>query len=77
MLKLFYKSLVIKLKFFKEYLNKNLKKGFIKKSQSLVALPILFIFKFNDKRENTLCIYVNYRKLNNITIKNRYLLLNI
>ena len=28
----FYKSLAAELKFFKEYLDKNLKKGFIKKS---------------------------------------------
>ena len=31
MFRLFYKSVIAKLKFFKEYLNKNLKKGFIKK----------------------------------------------
>jgi len=34
---------------------------------------ILFVFKKNK----TLYLCVNYRKLNNITIKNQYLLLNI
>ena len=32
MFRLFYKSLAAELRFFKKYLNKNLKKGFIKKS---------------------------------------------
>ena len=32
--------------------------------------PILFVFKKNKK----LRLYINYRQLNNITIKNRYLL---
>ena len=33
--------------------------------------------KPNGKKENIFRIYINYRKLNNIIIKNRYSLLNI
>ena len=32
---------------------------------------------FVEKKDRTLRLYVNYRKLNDITIKNRYLLLNV
>ena len=32
---------------------------------------------FVKKKNGTLRLYVNYRKLNDITIKNRYLLLNV
>ena len=61
------------LKILKTYLNENLAKEFIKKSQSSTKYSILFVFKKND----TFRLYVDYRKLNNITIKNRYSLLNI
>ena len=57
----------------KTYLNENLTKEFIKKSQSSTRYSILFVLKKND----TLRLCVDYRKLNNITIKNRYSLLNI
>ena len=60
MFKPFYKSLTVELKFFKKYLNKNLKKEFIKKLQSLIALSVLFMFKFNNKNRNILHIYINY-----------------
>ena len=73
----FYKSSAAELRFFKKYLDKNLKKGFIKKSQFPAALLILFMLKFNGKKERIFCTCVNYRKLNDIIIKNRYLLLNI
>ena len=46
----------------------NLVKGFIKPSQALFASPILFIKKLN----RGLRFYINYRKLNNITRKDRY-----
>jgi hypothetical protein len=56
-----------------EYTNINIKKGFIRPSELLVGYPIIFVPKKNRK----LRLYINYQKLNNITIKNYYLLPNI
>ena len=52
----------------KEYLRKNLKKGFIRPGSGLMASPILFVKKPNGKWR--LC--VDYRRLNGVTRKNRY-----
>jgi hypothetical protein len=60
----------VQLKVLQEYIDKNLKKGFIRKSTSLAGYPILFA----PKKDRILRLYVDYRQLNNITIKNRYLL---
>jgi len=57
----------------RKYLAENEKKEFIKKSQSRAEYPILFTLKKDE--ELRLC--VDYRKLNDITIKNRYSLPNI
>jgi hypothetical protein len=57
----------------KAYINKNIKKGFIRPSESPARYPVIFVPKKNRKLQ--LC--VNFRKLNNITIKNRYPLPNI
>lgn len=57
----------------RKYLDENMKKGFIRKSQSPAGYPILFV----PKKDGTLRLCVDYRKLNNITIKNRYPLPNI
>ena len=46
----------------------NLEKGFIEPSQALFTSPILFIKKLNGG----LRFCINYRKLNNITRKDRY-----
>ena len=54
-------------------MNENLKKKFIRKSQSSTKYSILFVSKKDEK----LRLCVDYRKLNEITIKNRYSLLNI
>jgi hypothetical protein len=54
----------------KKYLNENLKKGFISPSTSTVGSPILFIKKLGGG----LRFYVDYRGLNAIIIKDRYLL---
>ena len=62
-----------KLKILREYLNENLKKEFVRKSQSSTRYSILFVSKKDEK----LRLCVDYRKLNEITIKNRYSLLNI
>ena len=61
------------LRILREYLNENLKKRFIRKSQSSTKYSILFVSKKDEK----LRLCVDYRKLNEITIKNRYSLLNI
>jgi len=52
----------------REYLDENLAKGFIRESSSPAGYPILFVPKKNGK----LRLCVDYRKLNDITIKNRY-----
>jgi hypothetical protein len=57
----------------RKYIKENLAKGFIRKSKSLAGFPILFVLKKDGK----LRLCVNYQKLNNITVKNRYLLPNI
>lgn len=54
------------LKILKKYIEINFKKKFIKLSESLTSYWILFALKKNNKLK--LC--VNYKQLNNITIKN-------
>ncbi|KAI7909406.1 hypothetical protein M0657_011852 [Pyricularia oryzae] len=51
-----------------EYLAKNLKKGYIRPSTSPAGYPILFVPKKNGK----LRLCVDYKQLNDITIKNCY-----
>jgi hypothetical protein len=48
----------------------NLTRGFIRESQSPARYPILFV----PKPDRIKRLYINYRKLNNIIIKNRYAL---
>ena len=57
----------------RNYLDKNLKKNFIREIKITVEFLILFILKKDEK----LRLCVDYRKLNTIMIKNKYLLLNI
>ncbi|SOV07075.1 uncharacterized protein UDID_18713 [Ustilago sp. UG-2017a] len=52
------------LKTLREYLEENLAKGFISPSDSPAASPILFI----KKKDGSLCLCVDYRGLNQITI---------
>ena len=52
----------------KKYLVENLNKGFIKPSQALFAAPVLFV----KKPDRTLRFYIDYRKLNLLTKKDRY-----
>ena len=61
----------MQLKVLQEYIDKNLKKGFIKKSILSISYPILFA----PKKDRKLRLYIDYRQLNSIIIKNRYLLL--
>ncbi len=58
------------LKILKNYIDEYMKKNFIIKFLSFAKIFILFVKKTNDK----FCLYVNYKKLNEIIIKNRYLL---
>ena len=62
-----------KLEILCEYLKINEKKELIQKSKFSTEYSVLFVFKKN--RKFLLC--VDYRKLNEITIKNRYSLFNI
>ena len=57
----------------KKYINKNLSKGFIRLSSSPVTLLVILVRKLGGG----LRVYVNYRALNIVTIKNRYPLLKI
>lgn len=57
----------------KDYLDDNLKKGFIVPSESPAGAPILFV----KKKDGSLRLCVDYRGLNKITTKNRYPLLLI
>ena len=57
----------------KKYFRKNLDKGFIRVSQSPIALLVIFIKKLGGG----LRFYMNYRTLNNILIKSKYPLLLI
>jgi Reverse transcriptase (RNA-dependent DNA polymerase) len=52
----------------KKYLDENLSKGFIRSSLSPVASPVLMVRKPNGG----IRVCIDYRALNEITIKNRY-----
>ncbi|EGE08377.1 hypothetical protein TEQG_08797 [Trichophyton equinum CBS 127.97] len=52
----------------REYLEKVISKGWIRPSKSLAGAPILFV----PKKDGGLRMCVDYRGLNQITIKNRY-----
>ena len=60
----------VELETLKTYIETHLKTGFIWPSKSLAGAPILF----DKKPDGSLCLYVDYRGLNNLMIKNRYLL---
>ena len=63
--------LINDLRILKEYINENLAKGFIRVLVLLVKSLMLFIPKKNRIKR----LYINYRKINKITVNNRYLLL--
>ena len=60
----------VELKTFKTYIETNLANGFIKASKSPARAPILFVRKANS----SFCLCINYQGLNNLIIKNWYLL---
>ena len=72
-IELIYILFYTKLEILRNYLDKNLKKSFIREAKTITEFSILFILKKDEK----LRLCVNYRKLNIITVKNKYLLLNI
>ena len=53
---------------FWKYLDENLAKNFIRHSKSPVGTSIFFV----KKKDGSLWMYVDYRGLNKITIKNQY-----
>ncbi len=55
----------------REYINENLKKGFIKLLSLLVESLVLFVLKKDGKKR----LYIKYWKLNAIIIKDYYALL--
>ena len=57
----------IELKTLKTYININLANGFIRSLKFLTGIPILFVYKPNG----SLWLCVDYRGLNNLTIKNQ------
>jgi len=52
----------------KWFLEENLQRGFIEPSQASFASPILFV----RKPSGALCFCIDYRRLNNLTCKDRY-----
>ena len=60
----------VELETLKTYIKTNLANGFIRSSKSPTKAPILF----DRKPDGSLRLCVDYRGLNNLTIKNRYLL---
>ncbi len=63
-----YRQSPLELQVLKEELNKLLKKGFIRSSKSSWASPVLFA----RKKDGTLRLCVDYRALNNLTVKHKY-----
>ena len=59
---------LVELETLKTYIETHLKIGFIQSSKSPAGAPILF----NKKPDGSLRLCVDYRGLNNLTIKNRY-----
>ena len=63
-----YYMLSKELKVVKKYLVKNLDKGFIKSSQALFVVLVLF----TKKPDRSLCFCIDFRKLNLLTKKDQY-----
>src|SRR5664279_3562005 len=68
-----YKMDVEELKELKKQLREQLDKGFIQRSSSSWGAPVLFV----EKKDKTQRLVMDYRSLNEVTIKNKYPLPNI
>jgi hypothetical protein len=66
--KFIYKLSKTELKILKKYLNKNLEKGYIQHFINPAGTSILFILK----KDGSFRLYVDYKNLNKIIIKNRH-----
>ena len=60
----------VELEMLKTYIKANLASGFIRSSKSPTSALILFV----QKKDGSLCLCIDYEGLNNLTIKNCYLL---
>ena len=65
-----YRMAPVELKALKLQLQELLEKGFIRPSVSPWGAPVLFV----KKKDGTLLLCVNYRQLNKMIVKNKYLL---
>ncbi|RVX19278.1 Transposon Ty3-I Gag-Pol polyprotein [Vitis vinifera] len=63
-----YRMAPLELKELKTQLDELLGKGFIHPSTSPLGAPVLFV----KKKDDTLRLCINYRKLNRVTVKNKY-----
>nr|GEZ33661.1 putative reverse transcriptase domain, aspartic peptidase domain protein [Tanacetum cinerariifolium] len=63
-----YRMAPIELKELKDQLQELLERGFIRPSVSPWGAPVLFV----KKKDGSMRLCINYRKLNKITIRNRY-----
>ena len=63
-----YKMAPMELKELKSQLQELLDKGFIRPSVSTWGAPVLFV----KKKDGTLQMYIDYRQINKVTVKNKY-----
>jgi hypothetical protein len=68
-----YKMDIEELKELKKQLKEQLDKGFIQQSSSSWGAPVLFV----EKKDSSKRLVLDYRSLNEVTIKNKYPLPNI